>query len=143
MSRYVVDTAAYSYFKRGDPQVVDLVDSADWLGMPSVVLGELEVGFLLGDAQRRGSNRAALGEFLDNPVVEELGLDHDVALIYAEIVVALRKAGRPLPTNDIWIAAVAARAGVSVLTYDTHFRAIQRVGSVILTPPQPKKKATP
>lgn len=140
MSRYVVDTSAYSYFKRGDPQVVDLIDSADWLGVPSVVLGELEVGFLLGTAARLESNRAELREFLDNPVVEELGLDRDASLIYAEIVVALRKAGITVPTNDIWIAAVGARFGVSVLTYDTHFRGIQRVGSVILTPPQPKER---
>ena len=140
MSRYVVDTSAYSYFKRGDSQVVDLIDSADWLGVPSVVLGELEVGFLLGAAERLESNRADLREFLDNPVVEELGVDHDTSLIYAEIVVALRKAGITLPTNDIWIAAVAARTGVGVLTYDSHFRAVQRVGSVILTPPQSKKR---
>ncbi len=135
MSRFLVDTSAYSNFKRGDPQVVDLIDSADWLGVPSVVLGELEVGFLLGAAQRLESNRAALGEFLDNPVVEELGVDYATSRIYAEIVVALRRAGITMPTNDIWIAATAARIGVSVLTYDTHFRAIQRVGSVILHPP--------
>ena len=67
MSRYVVDTSAYSYFKRGDPQVVDLIDSADWLGVPSIVLGELEVGFLLGAAKRLEENRTAVGEFLDNP----------------------------------------------------------------------------
>ena len=134
MSHYVLDTSAYSYFNRGDPRVVDLIDSADWLGMPSVVLGELEVGFLLGTAKRLESNRATLREFLDNPVVEELGLDHDVSRIYAEIVVALRRAGTKVPTNDIWIAAIAARAGTRVLTYDKHFRTIQRVGSVILKP---------
>ena len=140
MSRYVVDTSAYSYFKRGDLQVVDLIDSADWLGVPSVVVGELEVGFLLGAADRRESNREELREFLDNPVVEELGVEHDESPIFAEILVALRQAGITIPTNDIWIAAVAARHGASVLTYDNHFRDIPRVGSVILTLP-PSKKA--
>ncbi len=138
MSRYVVDTSAYSHFKRADRQVVNLIDSALWLGMPSIVLGELEVGFQLGMPERLDSNRAALREFLDNPVVDELGLDHEVSIAYAEIIVALRKSGVKLPTNDIWIAAIAARHGASVLTYDNHFRAIHRAGSLILTTPDPK-----
>ena len=53
--------------------------------------------------------------------------------VYAEIVVALREAGTPLPVNDIWIAACAAAAGASVLTYDAHFRSIRRIGSIILS----------
>lgn len=138
MSRYVVDTSAYSHFNRGDRQVVNLVDSALWLGMPSIVLGELEVGFLLGMPERLESNREALLEFLDNPVVDELGLDYEVSRAYAQIVVSLRQAGVKIPTNDIWIAAIAARHGATVLTYDTHFRAIDRVGSRILAPPSPK-----
>jgi predicted nucleic acid-binding protein len=73
-----------------------------------------------------------LREFLANPVVEVLKVDQDVARAYAEIVVDLRKAGSPIPTNDIWIAAAAARAGAAVLTYDSHFRLVSRVGSLIL-----------
>ena len=136
MSRYVLDTSAYSHFQRGEPRVVELIDSADWLGVPSIVLGELEVGFQLGMAQRLEANRSLLREFMDNTVVDELGLDYAVSQIYAEILVALRTAGTKVPTNDIWIAAIAARHGVSVLTYDGHFRAIQRVGSIILDTPQ-------
>ena len=129
MSRYCLDTSAYSHFKRGDPTVVDLIDGADWLGMPSVVLGELWTGFLLGrDAAR---NEGELAEFLAHPFVEVLPVDEDVAHIYGEIVVALRKAGTPLPTNDIWVAALAARAGATVVTFDTHFESIGRVGSLI------------
>jgi len=48
-------------------------------------------------------------------------------------MMALRKAGTPLPTNDIWVAAVASRDGATVLTYDEHFRLIHRVGSTILS----------
>lgn len=131
MSRYCVDTSAYSHFKRGDPQVVDLLDTAEWIGVPSVTLGELGVGFLLGD--RPEMNAAELQEFLANPVVHEVGIDVDVARIYAEIVVALRLGGTPLPTNDIWIAAAAANAGAAVVTYDGHFRSIQRVGCLVLS----------
>ena len=47
--------------------------------------------------------------------------------------VHLKKAGTPVPANDIWIAAVAVRHGATVLTYDAHFRTIVRVGATVLT----------
>jgi predicted nucleic acid-binding protein len=130
MSRYCLDTSAYSHFKRGDQQVVQIIEGAEWIGMPTIVVGELRVGFLLGG--RRSANEDELREFLSKPVVEILGVDSEVTRHYAEIFVDLRRAGRPLPTNDIWIAAVAARHGSLVLSYDEHFKAISRVGTIIL-----------
>ena len=132
MSRFVLDTTAYSHFKRGDAPVIELIDAAEWIGVPSVTLGELWVGFLAGSHTAR--NEKELREFLAHPVVEVLAIDDDVARIYGEIVGALKAAGTPIPTNDIWIAATAARFGATVLTYDAHFSAIQRVGSVVLEP---------
>jgi tRNA(fMet)-specific endonuclease VapC len=134
--RYCLDTSAYSYFKRGDRQVVDLIDRADWLGIPVIVMGELAVGFSLGS--RREANEAELDRFVAHPAVEVLPVSEDVASLYAGIVLDLKEAGTPLPSNDIWIAAVAARHGATVLTYDPHFRSIARVGATILT-----KAATP
>ena len=131
MSRYCLDTSAYSHFKRGDGQVVELLDAAEWIGIPAIVFGELWLGFLLG--QRFEKNVSELQEFLGNPIVHELEIDRDVARIYAEIVAALREEGTPLPTNDIWIAAAAARSGATVVTYDGHFRDIQRVGSLVFS----------
>jgi predicted nucleic acid-binding protein len=133
VTRYCLDTSAYSQFKRGAPEVVALLDSADWVGVPSVTLGELWVGFLLGGRLERSV--AELREFLDHPVVHEIVVDREVARIYAEIVRALRKAGTPLPTNDVWIAAAAAHTGTTVLTYDEHFGSIERVASLILPGP--------
>jgi tRNA(fMet)-specific endonuclease VapC len=130
MSRYCLDTSAYSHFKRGDGQVAALIDRAEWVGMPAITLGELRVGFLLGT--RREQNEAELREFLANPVVEQLDVDAETTRHYAEIVVDLRRAGTPIPTNDIWIAATAARQGALVVTHDLHFDQISRVGSVIL-----------
>jgi tRNA(fMet)-specific endonuclease VapC len=130
MSRICLDTSAYSYFKRGDRQVVELIDAAVWIGLPVVVLGELEAGFRQG--RRAGSNREELAEFLASPVVEALPVTEDAVDLYADIVLDLRKAGTPVPANDIWIAAVAARHGAAVVTYDEHFRAIARVGATIL-----------
>ena len=98
--------------------------------MPSVVVGELWAGFLLGTGADENIRR--LEDFLNHAVVEVLFADEDVAHIYGEIFVDLRGKGRPLPTNDIWIAATAARAGATVLTFDEHFREIARVGTLIL-----------
>lgn len=133
MSRYCLDTSAYSHFKRGHPPVVDLIDRASWVGVPSIVIGELWVGFLQGNRIER--NQRDLTEFLSHPVVEELPVNGEIGEIYAAIATALRKAGSPVPSNDIWIAATAARAGATVLTYDPHFSAMKRVGSLVLQAP--------
>lgn len=130
MSRYCLDTSAYSRFRRGEDEVVALLDRAEWVGVPAVTLGELRTGFLLG--ARSDDNETALCEFLAHPAVEEVAVDGEVSHHYAGIVADLRRAGTPLPTNDLWIAATAARHGAFVLTYDAHFEAIARVGSIVL-----------
>lgn len=128
--RLCLDTSAYSHFQRGHVEVVALLDSTEWVGVPSIVLGELRAGFRLGSRERE--NDEMLARFLANPSVHELPVDGDVAHQYADIVVALREAATPIPANDIWIAATAARAGATVLTFDEHFRAVGRVGSIVL-----------
>jgi tRNA(fMet)-specific endonuclease VapC len=131
MSRLSLDTSAYSQFKRNHRAVVELIDAAEWVGVSVVVLGELHTGFGLG--KRREKHERELNEFLMNPVVHVLGVDDEAARIYAECVIALRAAGTPLPTNDIWIAAVAAREGARVVTFDEHFAAIGRIGAHVLS----------
>ena len=128
--RFALDTSAYSHFMRGDAPAVDLVDVAEWIGVPVIVLGELRTGFGLGKRARQ--NERELATFMESPVVHVLEVDDEAARIYSEIVVSLRAAGTPLPTNDIWIAAVAAREGAQVVTYDDHFRVIGRIGSLVL-----------
>lgn len=131
MSRFCLDTSAYSRFKRGDEAAVEALTRATWLGVPVVVLGELRTGFLLGGHADR--NEAELERFVASPVVEVLEVDDEAAQIYAQIVVAQRRAGKPVPTNDLWIAALAARVGAPVLTYDGHFAAIARISARVLT----------
>jgi tRNA(fMet)-specific endonuclease VapC len=130
VSRVCIDTSAYSHFKRGDLEAVESISRAHWVGMPAVVLGELRSGFLLGDNYE--PNERELAQFLRHPVVEVLTVDDEASRRYAEIVVALRKAGTPVPTNDVWIAAVAVREGATVVTYDSHFELIHRVGCHVL-----------
>ncbi len=130
MSRWCLDTSAYSHLIRGDASAVDVVRRATWVGVPSIVIGELLAGFRMGSKRRE--NESDLARFLKEPVVHPLEVDRDAASHYADIVVALRRNGTPVPTNDIWIASLAARESASVLTYDAHFASIDRVSSQIL-----------
>jgi len=130
VSRYCLDTVAYSHFKRGENRIAELLDRAVWIGVPVVVLGELFAGFEQGS--NKNKNLAELDEFLSAPAVEVLPVDRDVAETFGEIIADLRRQGRPIPTNDIWIAATCARAGATLITWDGHFRAIFRVSSLIL-----------
>jgi tRNA(fMet)-specific endonuclease VapC len=130
LSAYCLDTSAYSNFRRGNEEVAALLDQAELVGIPTIALGELRTGFLLGGRRRR--TETELEAFLDNPAVEVLQVDSETSRHYAEIVAELRKAGTPLPTNDIWIAATAARNGATVLTCDDHFERIARVGAIVI-----------
>jgi tRNA(fMet)-specific endonuclease VapC len=125
-----LDTSAYSHFKRGDPFAVEAISHARRIAVPAVVLGELRAGFAAG--KRAATNERELLLFLDNALVEVLDVDEPASVIYAEIVQQLRVAGTPMPSNDVWIAALAAREGLPVLTYDAQFGAIQRIGVRLL-----------
>lgn len=130
VSRYCLDTVAYSHFKRGEPRVVELLDRAEWIGVPVVVIGELCAGFAQGSRMSR--NLTELDEFLSLSVVEVLPVDRHVAEIFGELVADLRRQGRPIPVNDIWIGATCAKAGATLVTFDAHFEAMKRIGTIIL-----------
>jgi tRNA(fMet)-specific endonuclease VapC len=125
-----LDTSAYSRFKHGEPRCAAVISAATDLALPAIVLGELRVGFELGS--RGDRNEAELQRFLAHPFVRVLEVDDGAASLYAEILVELRRAGTPIPTNDIWIAALAAREGAQILTFDRHFELIKRVGVRLL-----------
>ena len=103
----------------GVPEAVRTVTRARTVLGPAIVLGELRVGFRLGT--RRGENEERLRQFIEESAVATLNVDDEAASHYADIVVELRRLGTPIPTNDIWIAALAAREGATVLTTDGHF----------------------
>jgi tRNA(fMet)-specific endonuclease VapC len=125
--RLCLDTSAYSHFMRGHAPAVAAIRRARWIGVPVVTLGELRAGFAAG--RRRETNESVLASFLANPHVTVLDVDDEASRHYADIVGELRRTGTAVPSNDIWIAAVAAREGALVLTYDAHFDQIKRVGT--------------
>jgi tRNA(fMet)-specific endonuclease VapC len=130
VSRYCLDTVAYSHFKRGERRVTGILDRAEWIGVPVIVIGELCAGFAKGSKQQK--NLEELDQFLKSPVVETLPIDRQIAELFGEIVEDLRRKGRPIPTNDIWIAATCARVGATLLTWDVHFHCIPRIGTFLL-----------
>jgi len=111
---------------------VELVQRADAISLNPVVLGELLAGFRRGGRARR--NRALLDELLDSPRVAVAPIDEETSSFYAEVHSALRRAGTPIPTNDVWIAASAMQHGLRLVTTDRHFERVGQVAVELLDP---------
>lgn len=125
MKDILFDTNAYAAFKRGAPEAVEIVRIADRIGVSTVVLGELLAGFAGG--RREAENRAELAEFLASPRSVLLTVGERTAEYYALVFHSLRRKGRPIPTNDLWVAATALEHGFALFTYDEHFRAVEGI----------------
>ena len=115
----LLDTNAYVAFKRGTPDAVDVLRHAPRIGMSSIVLGEVLSGFAVGT--REAENRQELEQFLASERVHQLVVDVATAAHYAVVYREIRRRGRPIPTNDMWIAATALQHGFAVFSYDGHF----------------------
>ncbi len=122
MKRLLIDTNVYSYALKGDGDVIEVLREADEIGFSVISIGELLSGFRLGGKEKK--NRKELEQFLDSPRVVVYPIDEDTAEFYAQVLDNLRKIGKPVPTNDIWIAAVAFQNGLKLFTKDNHFQAI-------------------
>jgi predicted nucleic acid-binding protein len=125
-----LDTNAYSRLMIGHVPLTDLLETAEEISIPATVLGELHAGFEQG--ARRAENRRRLAEFLRLPGVQTLPITGDTAERYGLLVSQLARAGTPIPTNDIWIAAAALETGARLVSYDTHFSAVP--GLIVLAP---------
>jgi len=120
MNAILIDTNAYAAFKRGRSDALLVVQRAPFIGISSIVVGELLGGFAAGT--RKAENRRELEAFLASPRVAFHPVERVTAERYAEIYASLKTAGTPIPTNDIWIAASAIERGLSLFTFDAHFR---------------------
>ena len=122
MRRLLIDTNIYSYALKGDGHVVEVLRKVEEIGFSVISIGELLFGFKGGGREQK--NREELENFLDSPRVVVYPMNEDTSEFYAEILNKLRKIGMPVPTNDIWIAAVAFQNGLKLFTKDIHFKAI-------------------
>lgn len=99
--------------------------------VPVTVLGGLEAAFRAGSRQQENLRR--LEEFVAEPFVQIANVTQNTARIYGELFAALRRAGTPIPTNDVWIAALAVEAGAELLTFDRDFDSVRGLSSRIFT----------
>ena len=132
MSQVFLDTSAYSAFKRGHPQLRHRIREASRILLNPVVLGELRSGFLKGN--RFAENLVELTLFLASPRVVVIPVDEETAERYAVILDSLRRPGKMIPTNDIWIGAGAMQSGSALLTTDPHFGAIGQIMAELFDP---------
>jgi tRNA(fMet)-specific endonuclease VapC len=121
----LLDTNAYSAFRSGKQEIVQLLLKARSIAVNTVVLGELYGGFAAGT--RDAQNRADLAEFLALPHVSILPITAKTADVYGSLFAALRAAGTPVLTNDLWIAASAVENDLRLVSDDSDFRVIPGV----------------
>ena len=118
-AKIVLDTSAYSHLRAGHVEVIERAAAARAIVVPVTVLGELDAGFELG--RRAVENRRVLAEFLEEPFVNVLDVTVATVRHYARIFAALRRAGTPIPINDVWIAAATVECNGHLLTFDRDY----------------------
>ena len=123
--KILLDTNALGALWVGDQRVLEALDQAEQVYMSVIVLGELHAGFRGGRQMRE--NRRRLGEFLTKPTVRLLELTAATAEVYGQIKDELRRAGTPIPINDVWLSANAIESGSVLVTFDQHFSKVSGV----------------
>ena len=114
---YLLDTNIAIAFLSREAGVKDRVEQADEILLPCIVVGELHFGARKSAKPRE--NLARIEELTGRVVV--LDCDTETARQYGTIKYALRLKGRPIPENDIWIAAISIQYDLTLVTRDTHF----------------------
>ena len=122
MKSIILDTNAYTRLLTGEEDVLDVIGTAETVYMSIFVLGELYAGFAGGTKER--ANKDTLDRFLRKPSVKILNATSETAEVFGMVKQELKKAGTPLPINDVWIAAHTLETGSTLITYDGHFKNI-------------------
>lgn len=127
--KIIIDTNAYAELAKGNTHILALMQTADQIVVSTIVMGELYAGFRLG--AKRLQNVRRLDEFLKTPGVVTVAPDSSIAERYGELIGLLKENGTPIPTNDVWIAATAFETAARVLTFDSHYRAVPGLMTVL------------
>lgn len=122
MKSIILDTNSYTRLLTGEEDVLDVIGTAETVYMSIFVLGELYAGFAGGTKERE--NKDTLYRFLHKPSVKILNATSETAEVFGMVKQELKKAGTPLPINDVWIAAHTLETGSTLVTYDGHFKNI-------------------
>lgn len=117
--RVAIDTNRYVDLCKDVAETVTLLEEAEAVVVPFVVLGELRAGFANG--RRQAENERTLRRFLLKDSVDVLFPDDQTTHHYAAVFLQLRKQGTPIPTNDIWLAALVLQHNLVLHARDRHF----------------------
>ena len=123
--KLALDTNRYTDLCRGEQSVIETAERAEEVWLPFIVVGELRAGFAAGTQGPR--NEAALRRFLLKPGVGILYADDQTTHHYASVYRQLRKQGTPIPTSDMWIAALVLQRSLVLCARDTHFDALAQI----------------
>ena len=113
--------------------MVEILASNEHLFMPSIVVGELNYGFMRGS--RRDFNEKKLYHIINSLKIEIVTADEHVARKYATVYASLVKKGKKIPVKDVWGAACCMETGGTLLTRDRRFEAIDQIQTIILKSP--------
>ncbi len=116
---FTLDTSAYSAFNRGDKRLRSWFTSDNDIIVPIIVVGELRAGFAAGSKNKE--NEELLQRFLDSANVYVKTITDKTTIIYSQIYLKLREKGKPIGSNDMWIAAIALEQDNELLTLDDDF----------------------
>jgi tRNA(fMet)-specific endonuclease VapC len=117
--KVALDTNRYVDLCKGVAETVTILEEAEAVVVPFIVLGELRAGFANG--RRQAENEQTLRRFLLKEGVHVLFADDQTTHHYAAVFLQLRKQGTPIPTNDIWLAALVLQHNLVLHARDRHF----------------------
>ena len=123
--RVALDSNRLTDLFQGDTELAARRENSDEVWIPLVVLAEIKAGFYGGSQQHR--NETLLRKFLAKPTVDVLFPGRETAEQYARLFVQLKRAGSPIPDNDLWIAALALEHDLTLITRDRHFQRIPQL----------------
>jgi tRNA(fMet)-specific endonuclease VapC len=113
----ILDTNSLSDYLDRSPEAVKVVSDAHELAIPVIVAGEFAFG--IAQSRHREAYERSLQRMLERCTVLDIGIE--TARHYAAIRLELKGAGKPIPSNDLWIAALCRQHALPVMSRDTHF----------------------
>lgn len=123
--RVALDTNRLTDLFKGDTSLAAWLETCEEVWIPLIVLAEIKAGFYAGSEQQR--NQILLRRLLSKATVQILLPGRETAEQYARLFVQLKRAGTPVPDNDLWIAALALEHDLMLITRDRHFQHIPQL----------------
>lgn len=117
----ILDTNGLSAIADGEVELEPILQKATEVAIPVIVLGEYRYGI----SQSR--DRARYEEWIEKylSAFRILVVDEQTAVTYSDIRTELKKAGTPIPSNDVWIAALCRQHSMPLISRDRHFDDVQ------------------